>query len=107
MERFVAEGFGAPSFDSLGNGSYINFVTCHKEVVKTLGGELIGASSRLSQTQSFGRQLLNIMHQMNAEYTKDEVSFPDINIHAIVKYKQCSVYHSTYYLSLYHVNRRL
>ena len=78
VEKYLAEKFGAPSFDSLGNGPYLHFLASHREVTETLGGDLIGASSSSSHTGSIKRRMLNIVHQLNAEHREDEVSIFNI-----------------------------
>ena len=73
VEKRITEHFSAPTFDSLGNSSFLHFLTTQEKAIKALGGSLIGAHSSSSHTVSMKRRLLELMSQLKQEKRKDQV----------------------------------
>ena len=73
VEKCITEHFTAPTFDSLGNGSFLHFLTTQEKAIKALGGSLIGAHSNSSHTVSTKRRLLELVSQLKQEKRKNQV----------------------------------
>lgn len=65
--------FGAPNFDSLGNGSFLAFVASHDKACEAIGGRLIGTNSSVSHIGTIKRKVMSIIRQLKFEKRDDQV----------------------------------
>ena len=74
IEEMIADDkFGAPNFDSLGNGSFLAFLASHDEACEALGGKFIGTNLSPSHISSVKQKVLSIVHQLKFDKRDDQV----------------------------------
>ena len=69
----AVDKFGAPNFDSLGNGSFLAFLASHDEACEALGGKLIGTNLNPSHISSVKQKVISIVHQLEFDKRDDQV----------------------------------
>lgn len=74
IEEMIVDKFGAPNFDSLGNGSFLGFVASHDQAYEALGGRLIGTNSSSSHIAGVKRKVMNIIQQLKFDKRDDQVT---------------------------------
>ena len=75
VEEMIVDKFGAPSFDSLGNGSFLGFVASHDKACEALGGRLIGTNSSSSRIAGVKRKVMSIIQQLKLDRRDDQVCY--------------------------------
>lgn len=73
VEEMIADMFGAPNFDSLGNGSFLGFVVSHDKACEALGGRLIGTNSSSSHIAGVKKKVMSIIKQLKFDKRDDQV----------------------------------
>lgn len=73
IEGLIVDKYGAPSFDSLGNGSFLDFVSSHERVCDAIGGRLIGTNSSHSHVSQVKKKVMRIVHQLKFDKRDDQV----------------------------------
>lgn len=73
VEEMIVDKYGAPNFDSLGNGSFLGFVASHDSACEALGGRLIGTNSSSSHIAGVKKKVMSIIQQLNLEKRDDQV----------------------------------
>ena len=73
VEAMIVDKYGAPNFDSLGNGSFLGFVASHDKACEALGGRLIGTNSSSSHIAGVKKKVMSIIQQLNLEKRDDQV----------------------------------
>ena len=73
VEEMIVDNYGAPNFDSLGNGSFLGFVASHDKACEALGGRLIGTNSSSSHIAGVKKKVMSIIQQLNLEKRDDQV----------------------------------
>ena len=74
VEELIVDKFGAPNFDSLGNGSFLTFVASHDKACEAIGGTLIGTNSSVSHIDTIKRKVMSIIRQLKFEKRDDKVN---------------------------------
>ena len=73
IEEMIVDKFGAPNFDSLGNGSFLGFVASHDRACEALGGRLIGTNSSLAHIAGVKKKVMSIIQQLKFDKRDDQV----------------------------------
>ena len=73
VEEMIVDKFGAPNFDSLGNGSFLSFVASHDKACEALGGRLIGTNSSSSHIAGVKKKVMSIIRQLKFDKRDDQV----------------------------------
>lgn len=73
VEELIVDKYGAPNFGSLGNGSFLAFVSSHEGLCDAIGGRLIGTNSNLSHISQVKKKVKRIIHQLKFDKRDDQV----------------------------------
>ena len=61
VEELIVDKYDAPNFGSLGNGSFLAFVSSHEGLCDAIGGRLIGTNSSLSHISHVKKKVKRII----------------------------------------------
>ena len=93
----TVEKFGAPNFDSLGNGSFLTFVASHDKACEALGGRLIGTNSSASHIGCVKTKVMNIIRQLNFDKRDDQVTIDLLFVSFSVLYSEFTAHNQLVY----------
>ena len=73
VEEIISDNFGAPNFDSLGNGSFLGLVASHDQACQALGRRLIGTNSSSAHITSVKKKVTSIIQQLKFDKRDHQV----------------------------------